>query len=88
MSAIPRRWRGEGCRHPPPPWQNVPPVILAAAAVCGWEVVRWRGANDCGPCGTERAARMRSWAGNLFVTLAKQQVYGDVGLDGLRGRLD
>ncbi|MEB2286881.1 MAG: histidinol dehydrogenase [Anaerolineae bacterium] len=68
----------------------VPPVILAAAAVCGLtKVVRVGGAQAIAALayGTESVPRVAKIVGpgNLFVTLAKQQVYGDVGLDGLPG---
>lgn len=68
----------------------VPPVILAAAAVCGLtKVVRVGGAQAIAALayGTESVPRVTKIVGpgNLFVTLAKQQVYGDVGLDGLPG---
>ena len=68
----------------------VPPVILAAAAVCGLtKVVRVGGAQAIAALayGTQSVPRVAKIVGpgNLFVTLAKQQVYGDVGLDGLPG---
>lgn len=68
----------------------VPPVILAAAAVCGLaRVVCVGGAQAIAALayGTESVPRVAKIVGpgNLFVTLAKQQVYGDVGLDGLPG---
>lgn len=68
----------------------VPPVILAAAAVCGLtKVVRVGGAQAIAALayGTESVPRVAKIVGpgNLFVTLAKQQVYGDVGIDGLPG---
>ncbi len=68
----------------------VSPVILAAAAVCGLtRVVRVGGAQAIAALayGTESVPRVAKIVGpgNLFVTLAKQQVYGDVGIDGLPG---
>ncbi len=68
----------------------VPPVILAAAAVCGLtKVVRVGGAQAIAALayGTQSVPRVAKIVGpgNLFVTLAKQQVYGDVGIDGLPG---
>jgi len=68
----------------------VPPVILAAAAVCGVKkVFRVGGAQAIAALayGTESVPRVAKIVGpgNLFVTLAKQQVYGDVGIDGLPG---
>ncbi|MBN1562550.1 MAG: histidinol dehydrogenase [Anaerolineae bacterium] len=69
---------------------DVPPVILAAAAVCGiTKVMRVGGAQAIAAMayGTESVPRVAKIVGpgNLFVTLAKQQVYGDVGIDGLPG---
>ena len=69
---------------------EVPAVILAAAAVCGiTKVIRVGGAQAIAAMayGTESVPRVAKIVGpgNLFVTLAKQQVYGDVGIDGLPG---
>jgi histidinol dehydrogenase len=69
---------------------QVPPVILAAAAVCGIrKVIRVGGAQAIAALayGTQSVPRVAKIVGpgNLFVTLAKQQVYGDVGIDGLPG---
>jgi histidinol dehydrogenase len=69
---------------------QVPPVILAAAAVCGIKtVIRVGGAQAIAALayGTESVPRVAKIVGpgNLFVTLAKQQVFGDVGIDGLPG---
>ncbi len=69
---------------------DVPAVILAAAAVCGiTKVIRVGGAQAIAAMayGTESVPRVAKIVGpgNLFVTLAKQQVYGDVGIDGLPG---
>jgi histidinol dehydrogenase len=69
---------------------RVPTVILAAAAVCGIrKVIRVGGAQAIaalayGTVSVPRAAKIVG-PGNLFVTLAKQQVFGDVGIDGLPG---
>jgi len=68
----------------------VPDVILAAAAICGVRrVFRAGGAQAIAALayGTESVPRVAKIVGpgNLFVTLAKQQVYGDVGIDGLPG---
>ena len=68
----------------------VPDVILAAAAVCGVRrIYRAGGAQAIAALayGTESVPRVAKIVGpgNLFVTLAKQQVYGDVGIDGLPG---
>lgn len=69
---------------------GVPDVILAAAAVCGVRrIYRAGGAQAIAALayGTESVPRVAKIVGpgNLFVTLAKQQVYGDVGIDGLPG---
>jgi len=69
---------------------RVPPVILAAAAICGAkQVIRVGGAQAIaalayGTASVPRVAKIVG-PGNLFVTLAKQQVYGEVGIDGLPG---
>lgn len=68
----------------------VPSVILAAAAVCGiTQVYRVGGAQAVAAMayGTESIPRVAKIVGpgNLFVTLAKQLVFGDVGIDGLPG---
>lgn len=64
--------------------------ILAAAYVCGiTEVFQMGGAQAIAALafGTESIPKVDKivGAGNLFVTLAKQQLYGVVGLDGLAG---
>jgi histidinol dehydrogenase len=69
---------------------NPHPTILAAATICGIdEMVQLGGAQAIAALafGTETIPRVDKivGAGNLFVTLAKQQVYGLVGLDGLAG---
>lgn len=94
MSAIPAQVAGvQNIYVTTPPGRGdgrVPAVILAAAAVCGIDrVYRVGGAQAIAAMayGTQtipRAAKIVG-PGNLFVTLAKQQVYGDVGLDGLPG---
>lgn len=66
------------------------PAILAAAHLCGLDTVfQIGGAQAIGAMafGTESVPRVDKivGAGNLFVTLAKQQLYGLVGLDGLAG---
>jgi len=66
------------------------PAILAAAFICGLEEVYQVGGAQAIAAmafGTETVPRVDKivGAGNLFVTLAKQQVYGLVGLDGLAG---
>jgi histidinol dehydrogenase len=71
---------------PPNPHES----ILAAAYLCGIDqVYRLGGAQAIGAMtfGTETIPKVDKivGAGNLFVTLAKQQVYGIVGLDNLAG---
>lgn len=69
---------------------NPHPVILAAAAICGVEQVYQLGGAQAiaamayGTASVPRVDKIVG-AGNLFVTLAKQQVFGIVGLDGLAG---
>lgn len=65
-------------------------TILAAAYVCGLEAIYQAGGAQAIAAlafGTQSIPRVDKivGAGNLFVTLAKQQVYGIVGLDGLAG---
>lgn len=69
---------------------RVPQSILAAAAIVGVDkVVMLGGAQAVGAMafGSESVPRVDKIVGpgNLFVTLAKQQVYGIVGIDGLYG---
>jgi histidinol dehydrogenase len=69
---------------------NPHPSILAAAKICGVkEIYQVGGAQAIGAMafGTESLPQVYKivGAGNLFVTLAKRQVYGIVGLDGLFG---
>jgi histidinol dehydrogenase len=78
------------CTPPGKPGGDVPPVILAAASVVGvGKVFRLGGAQAIAAMafGTESVPRVDKIVGpgNLFVTLAKQQVFGLVGLDGLAG---
>ncbi len=75
---------------PPGPKGTGSPVILAAAHVAGLEQVLLLGgalAVAALAYGTESIPRVDKvvGAGGLFVTLAKKQVYGDVGIDGLQG---
>ena len=68
----------------------VDPIILAACAISGVdEVYLMGGAQAIGALayGTEtiRSVDKIFGPGNLFVTLAKRQVYGVVGIDGLAG---
>ena len=96
MSVIPAQVAGVKeivvCTPPGKPAQHgdVPPVILAAAHICGIErVYRIGGAQAIAAMafGTESIPRVDKIVGpgNLFVTLAKRQVFGLVGLDGLAG---
>jgi histidinol dehydrogenase len=69
---------------------NPHPAILAAAAICGVDQVYQIGGAQAIAAlafGTESIPAVDKivGAGNLFVTLAKQQVFGIVGLDGLAG---
>src|SRR5262245_26505 len=89
MSAIPAQVAGvEEIVICTPP--NPHPAILAAAQLIGVErIFQIGGAQAIGALafGTESVPQVDKivGAGNLFVTLAKQQVYGIVGLDGLYG---
>ncbi len=98
MSAIPARVAGvkEVVVVTPPDRSNanrdvpVNPIILAACAIAGVdEVYLLGGAQAIGALayGTEtiRPVDKIFGPGNLFVTLAKRQVYGVVGIDGLAG---
>lgn len=75
-----------------PPQKNgsVHDVILAAAAICGIDTIYTLGGAQAVAAlafGTERVRRVDKivGAGGLFTTLAKRQVYGWVGIDGLYG---
>jgi histidinol dehydrogenase len=94
MSAIPAGVAGVAQRVIVSPPQRgtgkVAPVILAAAALAGVEEVYCLGgAQAIGALafGTEtiRPVQKIFGPGNLFVTLAKRQVFGVVGIDGLAG---
>jgi histidinol dehydrogenase len=89
MSVIPAQVAGVqkiiACTPP-----NPHPTILAAAKIIGIdEIYQVGGAQAIAAMafGTESIPRVDKivGAGNLFVTLAKKQVYGTVGLDGLFG---
>jgi histidinol dehydrogenase len=78
------------CTPPGKPNGDIPSVILAAAHICGIEkVYRIGGAQAIAAMafGTATVPRVDKIVGpgNLFVTLAKRQVFGIVGLDGLAG---
>ena len=69
---------------------KVADVILAAAAICGIDTVIMLGGAQAIAAmafGTESVPRVDKvvGAGGLFTTLAKRQVYGIVGIDGLYG---
>lgn len=89
MSVIPAQVAGVKKIYiatPPEPAQS----ILAAAYLCDVdEIYQIGGAQAIAAFafGTETVAKVDKivGAGNLFVTLAKQQLYGVVGLDGLAG---
>jgi histidinol dehydrogenase len=92
MSALPAQVAGvqEVVVATPPGRSGVPYVILAAAHLAGVQAVyRVGGAQAIAALafGTQSIPRVDKivGAGNLFVTLAKQQVFGQVGLDGLAG---
>ncbi len=94
MSVIPAQVAGVGeisvCTPPGSGGGDIHPAILAAAAIAGVErVYRVGGAQAIAAMayGTESIPRAATivGAGNLFVTLAKLQVYGDVGIDGTPG---
>jgi histidinol dehydrogenase len=94
MAAIPARVAGvdEVCVCTPPGREDghVSPVILAAAHIAGVDrLFRLGGAQAIAALayGTETIPPVDKivGAGGLFTTLAKRQVYGLVGLDGLYG---
>ncbi len=94
MSAIPAQVAGvpEIIVATPPgrPDGNIPDVILASAAIVGIETVFAAGgalAVAAMTFGTESIPKVDKIVGpgNLFTTLAKQQVYGLVGIDGIYG---
>jgi histidinol dehydrogenase len=94
MSAVPAKVAGvpETVVVAPPQRQTgqVAPVILAAAAIAGVDEVYMLGGAQAIAAlayGTQSIAPVDKifGPGNLFVTLAKQQVFGVVGIDGLAG---
>jgi histidinol dehydrogenase len=94
MSAIPARVAGvpEVVVATPPQRASgrIAPIILAACAAAGVEEVYAVGGAQAIAAlayGTESIPAVDKifGPGNLFVTLAKQQVYGVVGIDGLAG---
>jgi histidinol dehydrogenase len=98
MSAIPARVAGvKGIVVVTPPDRSladaetpIDPIILAACAIAGvHEIYPLGGAQAIAALayGTETSpGRPIFRPGNLFVTLAKRQVYGVVGIDGLAGQ--
>jgi histidinol dehydrogenase len=93
MAAIPAQVAGVAeiaVVTPPNAHRSTAPAILAAAHVVGIERVFLLGGAQAVAAlayGTESIPRADKivGAGGLFVTLAKKQVYGDVGIDGLYG---
>ena len=93
MSAVPARVAGvpELLLCTPPDASGSPsPVTMVAASIAGVDrVFRIGGAQAIAAMayGTETVPRvdMVCGPGNVFVTLAKKMVYGDVGIDGLYG---
>ncbi|MBN1311957.1 MAG: histidinol dehydrogenase [Anaerolineae bacterium] len=93
MCAIPAQVAGVKdiiATTPPGPDGAIPSIVLAAAHVAGIDkVYKLGGAQAIAALayGTASVPRVDKIVGpgNLFVTLAKQQVYGAVGIDGLLG---
>jgi histidinol dehydrogenase len=94
MSAIPARVAGVGeivvMTPPQRKTGEASPLVLAAAAIAGVDrLFTLGGAQAIGALayGTASVPRVDKICGpgNLFVTLAKRQVYGWVGIDGLPG---
>ncbi len=93
MSVIPAQVAGVAeivVATPPGGDGRVPPIILAAAATAGVDTIYTLGGAQAIAAlafGTESIGRVDKIVGpgNLFVTLAKQQVFGQVGIDGLAG---
>lgn len=93
MTAIPARVAGVRevvLATPPRPDGTVPPAILAAAHVAGVDALyRIGGAQAIAAFayGTASIPRVDVIAGpgNVYVTLAKKEVFGSVGVDGIAG---
>jgi histidinol dehydrogenase len=93
MTAIPARVAGVAevvLATPPRADGSVPPVILAAAHLAGVDtVLRVGGAQAIAALayGTESIPRVDVVAGpgNIYVALAKREVFGAVGVDGIAG---
>jgi histidinol dehydrogenase len=93
MTAIPARVAGVGeviVATPPAPDGEVPSATLVAADIAGVDrIFRVGGAQAVAAMayGTESVPGVDKVCGpgNIFVTMAKKQVYGVVGIDGLHG---
>jgi histidinol dehydrogenase len=93
MTAVPARVAGVSevvLASPPAADGSLPPAILAAAQIAGVDAVyRMGGAQAVAALayGTESVPRVDVIAGpgNLYVTLAKREVFGAVGVDGIAG---
>ena len=93
MTAIPARVAGvrDVLLCSPPSRNGLPdPTVMAAAKIAGVDRVFAIGGAQAVAAmayGTETVPKvdMVCGPGNVFVTLAKKQVYGDVGIDGLYG---
>ena len=93
MSVIPAQVAGVGdivVATPPRPDGTVPDVILAAAQIVGIDEIYTLGGAQAVAAlayGSQSIPPVDKivGAGNLFVTLAKRAVYGQVGIDGLYG---
>ena len=93
MSVIPAQVAGVPeivVATPPQPDGSVPDVILAAAQIVGVDTIYTLGGAQAVAAmayGSQSIRRVDKivGAGNLFVTLAKRAVYGQVGIDGLYG---
>ncbi|MEL6229110.1 MAG: histidinol dehydrogenase [Cyanobacteria bacterium J06627_3] len=92
MNAIPARVAGVGrlVMVTPTPNGQINPAVLVAAQEAGvQEIYRVGGAQAIGALayGTETVPKVDviSGPGNVYVTLAKKQVYGTVGIDSLAG---
>jgi histidinol dehydrogenase len=93
MNAVPARVAGVErivMVTPPGPGGTPNPTVMAAAHLCGInEVIQVGGAQAIAALawGTETVPRVDviSGPGNLWVTLAKKAVYGQVGIDSLAG---
>lgn len=93
MCAIPAQVAGVKsivATTPPGPGGAIPSIVLAAAHVAGIDKVYKLGGAQAvaalayGSASVPRVDKIVG-PGNLFVTLAKQQVYGAAGIDGLLG---